>query len=55
MSDNRPTQDQKYFDLHITGIGYVNRIRTVPVKRGKSFYAVDISALHGSAQAFFLN
>lgn len=50
MSDNHPTQDQKYFDLHITGIGYVNRIRSVPVKRGKSFFAVDISALHGSAQ-----
>lgn len=50
MSENNPSQDQKYFDLHITGIGYVNRIRNVPVKRGKSFYAVDISALHGSAQ-----
>ena len=50
MSENSPSQDQKYFDLHITGIGYVNRIRNVPVKRGKSFYAVDISAMHGSAQ-----
>ena len=49
MSNNPQSQDQKYFDLHITGIGYVNRIREVPVKRGKSFLAVDISALHGSA------
>jgi len=52
MSDNNPnqSQDQKYFDLHITGIGYLNRIRKVPVKRGNPFFAVDISALHGSSQ-----
>jgi len=55
MSENNQpcanqTQDQKYFDLHVTGIGYVNRIRNVPVKRGKPFYAVDISALHGSTE-----
>lgn len=39
----------KYFDLHITGIGYLNRTREVPVKRGQPFLAVDISALHGDA------
>ena len=37
----------KYFDLHITGLGYLNRVREVPVKRGQPFLAVDISALHG--------
>lgn len=37
----------KYFDLHITGVGYLNRTREVPVKRGQPFLAVDISALHG--------
>ena len=45
-------QDQaqpKYFDLHTTGIGYLNRAREVPVKRGQPFLAVDISALHGEA------
>lgn len=45
-------QDQtqpKYFDLHVTGIGYLNRAREVPVKRGQPFLAVDISALHGEA------
>ncbi len=55
MSENHQpcssqTQEQKYFDLHVTGIGYVNRIRNVPVKRGKPFFAVDISALHGSTE-----
>jgi CRISPR/Cas system-associated endoribonuclease Cas2 len=38
----------KYFDLHILGIGYVNRIREVKVKRGENFWACDISALHGA-------
>ncbi|MGH8549813.1 MAG: DUF3577 domain-containing protein [Methylococcales bacterium] len=40
---------EKYFDLHVTGIGYLNRAREVPVPRGQAFLAVDISALHGSA------
>jgi hypothetical protein len=48
MADN--TQ-QKYFDLHISGIGYLNRAREVPVKRGDPFLAVDMAALHGSADA----
>lgn len=45
-------QDQtqpKYFDLHATGIGYLNRTREISVKRGQPFLAVDISALHGDA------
>lgn len=45
-------QDQaqpKYFDLHVAGIGYLNRAREVPVKRGQPFLAVDVSALHGEA------
>ncbi|WP_045225107.1 STY4534 family ICE replication protein [Methyloterricola oryzae] len=43
------THLSKYFDLHITGIGYLSRIRSVPVRRGQPFLAVDISALHGAA------
>jgi Protein of unknown function (DUF3577) len=45
-------QDQtqpKYFDLHVTGIGYLNRTREVSVQRGQPFLAVDVSALHGNA------
>ena len=42
------TQETKYFDLHVHGIGYVNRIREVPVKRGNPFWACDIAALHGA-------
>jgi len=39
----------KYFDLHITGIGYLGRAREVPVRRGEPFLAVEINALHGAA------
>lgn len=44
-------QSKKYFDLHVHGVGYVNRIREVPVKRGEPFWACDISALHGAENA----
>ena len=40
------TTEQKYFDLHTTGVGYLNRAREVPVKRG-TFLAVEIAALRG--------
>ncbi len=43
-----PNSSNDFFDLHITGIGYLNRIREVPVKRGDSFWACDIAALHGN-------
>lgn len=44
------TQSQaKYFDLHTTGIGYLNRVREVKPERGPAFLAVDVSALHGNA------
>lgn len=43
-------QETKYFDLHATGIGYLNRVREVPVKRSLPFLAVDISALHGDSE-----
>lgn len=40
----------EYFDLHVSGVGYLNRVREVPVKRGGSFWACDIAALHGSKE-----
>jgi len=43
--------DSVYFDLHTSGIGYLNRVRKVTPKRGEPFWAVDVSALHGSADA----
>lgn len=35
-----------HFDLHTTGIGYLNRVREVKVKKG-SFWACSLAALHG--------
>lgn len=40
-----------YFNLHTQGIGYLNRIREVPIRRGQPFLACDIAALHGAADA----
>jgi hypothetical protein len=40
---------EKYFDLHVVGIGYLSRAREVPVRRGELFVAVEINALHGAA------
>ena len=38
-----------YFDLHTTGIGYLNRIREVTPKKGSSFLACSVAALHGKS------
>ena len=40
--------NEKYFDLHTTGIGYLNRVREVTPKEGSPFLAVTIAAIHGS-------
>lgn len=40
--------ENKYFDLHTSGIGYLNRIREVQVKKGQPFWACTVGALHGS-------
>ena len=39
-----------HLDLHVNGIGYLNRVREVKVKKG-SFWACSITALHGSIDA----
>ncbi|MDR2111609.1 MAG: DUF3577 domain-containing protein [Candidatus Accumulibacter sp.] len=41
------TSEKTYFDLHTTGIGYLNRIREVKPKKGAPFLACDIAALNG--------
>ncbi|MEW8560626.1 MAG: DUF3577 domain-containing protein [Candidatus Thiodiazotropha sp.] len=45
MSSN---ETQKYFDLHTTGIGYLNRVQEVTPKEGNPFLSVTIAALRGS-------
>ncbi|MFC4160739.1 STY4534 family ICE replication protein [Chitinimonas lacunae] len=46
MSDST---DKTYFDLHTTGIGFLNRIREVKPKKGEAFLACDIAALTGAS------
>lgn len=43
-------QDQKsgFFDLHVTGIGYLNRVRPVTGKGVKPYLACTISAMRGN-------
>lgn len=36
-----------FFNFHATGVGWMNRIRTVQPNRGEPFLACSISALHG--------
>lgn len=48
---NQSQEALTYFNLHTSGIGYLNRVREVPVRRGPSFMACDIAALHGASNA----
>lgn len=41
------SNDKSFFDLHITGLGYLNRIREVKPRKGDAFLACDIAALNG--------
>ena len=37
------SSEKSFFDLHITGLGYLNRIREVKPKKGEPFLACDIA------------
>lgn len=45
MTASSPSKS--YFDLHIIGLGYLNRIREVKPRKGDAFLACDIAALTG--------
>ncbi len=47
MAIQKNTGNGNYFNLHISGTGYVNCVREVPVKNGNNFFACYINALHG--------
>jgi len=42
-------QDNNYFDLLTTGVGYVNRFRLVKPSNGDPYYSITIAAMHGKA------
>ena len=39
----------QYFDLHTTGVGYLNRVREVNPENGSSFLTATIAAMHGKS------
>ena len=41
MSQDNKT---KYFDLYLTGIGYVNKVREVTPEQGNPFWSVELTA-----------
>jgi hypothetical protein len=43
------SNDTSFFDLHISGLGYLNRIREVTPRKSDAFLAADIAALNGPA------
>lgn len=48
---NQNTQNQKFFNLHIQALGYVNRIREVTPKKGQPYLALDFAALSGDSNS----
>ncbi len=51
MSKQSQVQSQAqstYFNLHVEGVGYLHRVRTVKPKQGSAFLACTVSAMRGS-------
>ena len=45
MSDQA---NSSFFNLHVEGVGYLNRVRTVKPKKGQEFLACNVAAMRGS-------
>ena len=49
MPEQSPaTTQSSFFNLHVEGVGYLNRVRTVKPKKGQEFIACTVSAMRGS-------
>lgn len=49
MSDSSQVSSQpSFFNLHVEGVGYLNRVRIVKPKKGQEFLACTVAALRGS-------
>jgi len=49
MSEQIPSGNSAtFFNLHVEGVGYLNRVRTVRPKKGQAFVACTVSAMRGS-------
>jgi hypothetical protein len=49
MSQPSPSSSSAtFFNLHVEGVGYLNRVRSVRPKKGQPFIACTVSAMRGS-------
>ena len=48
---SQSASQQSYVNLHVEGVGYLNRVRTVKPKKGQEFLACSIAAMRGSSDA----
>jgi ribosome biogenesis SPOUT family RNA methylase Rps3 len=44
------TSQSSYFNLHVEGVGYLNRVRNVKPKQGQAYLACTVSAMRGSTE-----
>jgi uncharacterized protein DUF3577 len=52
MSEQSQASSQSsFFNLHVEGVGYLNRVRTVKPKKGHEFLACTVSAMRGSTDS----
>jgi len=47
---SQATSQSSYFNLHVEGVGYLNRVRTVKPKKGQEFIACTVVAMRGSTE-----
>jgi hypothetical protein len=47
---SQASNPSSYFNLHVEGVGYLNRVRTVKPKKGQPFLACTVSAMRGSTE-----
>jgi predicted Zn-dependent protease len=45
---SQASSPSSFFNLHVDGVGYLNRVRTVKPKKGQEFLACTVAALRGS-------
>ena len=45
----KDSDNVQYFDLHTTGVGYLNRVREVNPENGSPFLTATVAAMHGKS------
>ncbi len=49
MSEQRQANSQSsFFNLHVEGVGYLNRVRRIKPRKGQEFIACTVAALRGN-------